>query len=525
MITKNIKNIFAAGLVGCVVSLGLTACTGDKDAPIPDLTPAKCPSSIAFNLPDQLQQLIYVDETGSEVLPLIKGETAQLTYTMEPEDITYNSVLWTSSNPDIVSVDDAGNITALSGDGLGYSIVSLAPVGMFSGSGVNCTLKVKVANSIVPAESVTVNISDTEVYAGETLQASASILPEDATYRTVKWSSSNEAAATVDINGVVTGQVTSNISTPVTIIATTLDGSDIVGSVDIIVKQIVQPQSITLDQSFAAPNYYCAIGEKSVTLSYTTVPADCTRSLIEWSSSDETIATVQDGVVTFNQSGNFGDFTITARCPETGNESSVKMSLPAGLIRELYHNPDNITWRDNNQSGNGTKTSTEWHDGYITVTTYTVNATTQRADIQCHARPVWVHAGNYPIFAIRMDDVKDKYTEITSRNINFDAVGQSESGVDYKAIANGNNKYLHDYKCSDGSHVFVYDFATQACGTGGLMPTTETVKFNTFQLKYADFKTIDHQVTFNIYWVQTFKTLDDVLKYVTSEGLTYEQIK
>ena len=65
-----------------------------------------------------------------------------------------------------------------------------------------------------------------------------------------------------------------------------------------------------------------------------------------------------------------------------------------------------------------------------------------------------------------------------------------------------------------------------AFGTGGIAPTNESIVFNTFQLKYADIKTIDHQITYNLYWFQTFKTVDDVKKYVTEvDKLTYEVIK
>ena len=524
MMTKNIKHIFCAGIALFSMAAVLVAC-GDKEAPIEDLQPAICPATIEFNLPDNLQQLVYTDETGAGVLPLIKGEHVTLPYTVTPDNITFNDVVWTSSNPEIASVDDQGNVDALSGDGIGYSIVQLAPVGMFSGSGVNCNLKIRVSNTLIKAESITVTCSGTEVYAGETLQATAKIMPESATYQTVKWSSSNEAAATVDANGVITGKVTSAMRTPVTITATSLDGSNVLGSVEIIVLQIVQPQSITIDQKYAAPNYYCAINEKSVELAYTTVPAECTKSLIEWTSSDESIATVEGDIVKFNQSGNFGDFTITARCPETGKESTIKMSLAAGLIRETYHNPNQYSWYNAKQSGNGTESSHVWHDGYITITTYKQNATNPRADIRCWDAHTWFHAGNYPIFAFRMDDVKDLGHGITSRNINIDAVGKSASGADYKAIANGNNKYLHDYKCSDGSHVFIYDLATQACGTGGLMPTTETVDFTTLQIKHADMRTVDHQFQYNLYWVQTFKSMADLENYVKGEGLTWEVIK
>ena len=65
--------------------------------------------------------------------------------------------------------------------------------------------------------------------------------------------------------------------------------------------------------------------------------------------------------------------------------------------------------------------------------------------------------------------------------------------------------------------------STLAFGTGGLAPTNESISFNTFQLKYADIKTINHQITYNIYWFQTFKSVDDVKKYITDvDGLTYE---
>lgn len=506
--------------------LPLFSSCSDNEVPIPDLYSAQCPASIEFQLPDNLQQLIYVDESGANVLPLIKGETATLQYIMEPADITFTNVVWTSSNPECVSVDDNGLVTALSSEGLGYSMVQVIPLGMYSGSGVVSVLKVKVSDSLVKAQSIHVTASASEVYAGESINVTADILPAEATYRTVKWTSSNEAAATVSADGVVTGKVTSSNSVPVTITATALDGSGVSGSVEIIVKQIVQPQSITLDQGFAAPAYYCAIGEKSVTIPYTTVPADCTTSLIEWTSSNEDIATVKDGIITFNQDGVFGDFTITATCPETGQKSELKMNLAEGLVRETFHNPDYYSWYNAKQSGNGTSSSHVWHDGYLTITTYTQNATNQRADIKCWSAATWLHAGNYPIFAIKVDDVKDIDPAITSRNFNIDAVGKTAGGTDYKAIANGNNKYLHDYKCSDGSHVFIYDLSTQACGTGGIMPANESVKFTTLQAKYADMRTINHQIQYNLYWVQTFKSLDDLKAYITDvDKLTYEVIK
>ena len=124
-----------------------------------------------------------------------------------------------------------------------------------------------------------------------------------------------------------------------------------------------------------------------------------------------------------------------------------------------------------------------------------------------------------------MEDVKDKYTEITSRNINFDAVGVGMvNGTEYKAIGNGNNKYSSNYLCSDGSRVFIYDLTKVQCSGGALLPADQAVQFRVFQLKYADMRTIDHQITYNIYWVQTFKSMDELKSYLTEvDKVTWEE--
>ena len=211
-------------------------------------------------------------------------------------------------------------------------------------------MKVVVVNSLVKAETLTLTSPADAVYAGETLQLSVAIAPEDATYKTVKWSSSNEKAATVDANGLVTGLVNDEVHAKAIITATSLDGGNVVASKEITVNQIVQPQEVTLDQSYSVDKgYVFAIGEKKTVLNYTTVPADCTKSLIQWTSSDEAIATVEGGVVTFNREGVFGDVTITATCPETGKNDAVTLHLEEGLIRELFHDENNYGWYNSEQ--------------------------------------------------------------------------------------------------------------------------------------------------------------------------------
>lgn len=510
----NIGIMTIAGLCAAFVSC--------KNEDLSDVPEAKFPEKVEFVFPEEIKGLIYTDELGNSNLPLLSGETVKLGYEIYPGNVTFKDVTWTSSNESVATVSNEGEVKAIEGDGTTFSVIQLAPIAAYSGSGMYKTLKVVVSNTMLQAESVNISSESLEVYAGETLQLTASILPKTSTYKTVKWTSSDESIAIVDANGLVTGVVNDNVNASVTIKATTLDGSNVDGSIELTVKQIVQPKEIAIDQTYSAENYLFAISDKKVELDFTTVPEECTLSLIEWKSSDETIATVENGVVKFNKNGIFGDVTITATCPETGNSSEIKLHLEEGLIRELFKDENNITWSDAKQSGNGTSTSTEWHDGYVTVTTYKQNATKRRADFKCWEK-TWLHAGKYPIIAVRMTDLKD-VTGVTGRNITLDASGTCNDSNFSGGLDGNNNRWIHDYKCNDGTHVFIYDLKTQKFANGGLLPTTAIAEFTTFQFKYADIVSTD-ELKYNVHWVQTFKTIEDVQDFIESEGLTYEVIK
>ncbi len=508
-----------------IVPIIMISCN-DEDSSS-NVPPAFYPEAVEIIIPQELEQFIYTDqELGIKVLPMVKGEEATLGYTVTPENVTFNDVVWTSSNNKVATTEN-GKITAVSGDDTGYTIIQVAPDPSYSGSNIYGTLKVVVSNTLVPAQSITITSSAEEVFASETLQLSVDILPVDATYKTVRWTSSNQSVATVDSNGLVTGIENNQDVATATITATSLDGANVIASKVITVNKIIEPESISINQVNSVDNnYFCAINEKSLTLTYTTVPSNATKSLIQWTSSNEEIAIVVGGVVTFNQNGVFGDVTITATCPNQ-TTSSINLHLAEGLVRELFHDQNNYTWYNAQQSGNGTSSSHIWNYGKITVTTYSQNATNQRADLKCWSPKTWLHAGNYPFIAVKIDDVKDLYASdgVTARNITLDGAGNC-NGVTHSGGLNGNNnKWLNEYLCSDGSRVFVYNLSTQAWATGGVLPTNSVATFTTFQVKYADIKTINRQINYNVYWIQTFKTLSDIESYIGSEGLTFSKIK
>lgn len=511
-----------------VLSAVFTACK--KNSVIPEIESALCPASIEIVLPDREASLMYDDPaTGVMTLPMIIGEKVKLQWNLQPADATFKDVVWTSSNPQNVSVNAEGIVEAISASGLGYSVISVIPKGMYSASGVTYSLRVKVSATLVPATSMTVTSADGEnsIFIGDHLQLVPSILPADATYRTVTWSSQNTEVATVDAKGVVTGVSThGQLSETTTIVATAMDGSGVQGTFVVRVKDVVDPTAVTLDTKFDKDHYACWYGDKTITMAYTTVPAESTWSKIEWTSSDPDIATVENGVVTFNQKGNFGEFTITATCPN-GASDEIRMNMPAGLIRENFTNPDNLTWGVAAQAKDGTETSQVWHEekgGYLTCTTYSQSATKQRGDFQSKSK-IWLCSANYPIIALKMDYVVRKYDEITKCAYKFDCVGKDKDGdTKYTGeLGGGDKKWSKMYTCDDGSNVFIYDLREKAFPTGGVLPATTVAEFTTFQIKYADMEAIDHQIDYNVYWVQTFKSIDEINDKLTNEGISWNE--
>jgi len=525
------KNILKYLLLSFMPAAMCVSCDDDDQAVLKD---SVLTESITLELPDDVRMKLYVDATESTVYPMLTGETVTFTYTTYPDasEVTFPDAEWTSSDPAVATVGADGKVTAVSA---GTAIVTVQPdtPNMLA----SASLKIVVSDTLVPATAIsftdnaTMFFEDTpSCYMGETIQLAAEIEPSETTYRTVKWSSSDEAIATVDpISGLVTGVSRGYVD----ITASAIDPESTVKATrKFYIDQIVEPLGIKLLNAPAEGATY-PFDQKKFTLEYETYPAYSTRSLIEWTSSDESVATVEGGVVKFV---GYGTVTITATCPEgelpadaAGMEKSVSATfdIPEGLMREYFLDPSNLSWNHAGQKGNGTETSsvikqTEAGESYMEVTTYSQNATKQRGDFK-HIGNVMIHAGKYPIITIRMTDVRDAYESITSCAINLDTSGDGYSGN----LGGNNNKYVKRYCCSDGSTVFIYDLSTQKFNNGGLMQTSSAVEFRTFQFKYADMATIDHQITYNVYWVETFPGYD-ALKAKMAElearyGITYEE--
>ena len=214
---------------------------------------------------------------GSGVIYI--GETIQLEATVRPDDTTDKTVIWSSSNPEVATVSETGFVTAVSE---GYVIITA------SCGPVSDTCEINVLTPIVEAEQIILNINQTDLYLGETIQLDAVVYPVDTTDKTVTWTSSNSNIASVSQDGLVTA-----ILEGYAIITASCGAVNAICEITV-VRQIIEAESIVLN----ADRVELYNGE-TFQLTAEVYPEDTTDKTVVWSSSNDKIITVsEDGLVT-----------------------------------------------------------------------------------------------------------------------------------------------------------------------------------------------------------------------------------
>lgn len=165
------------------------------------------------------------------------------------------------------------------------------------------------APKVVPATGIRLTKTTAELDEGETLELFHKLEPSDATTQGVVWASDNTDVATVDEDGLVTA-----VKAGTATITVSVKGQpEIKATCTITVKSSsIAVTKLTLSESSAE----VSIG-KTLTLSCTIEPSNATNKELIWSSSDETIATVDaQGVVTGVKAG-----TVTITVASKSNPS------------------------------------------------------------------------------------------------------------------------------------------------------------------------------------------------------------
>ena len=124
-------------------------------------------------------------------LDLKVGESATLTATVKPDNASDKTVSWQSTAPAVAKVEN-GVVTALS-EGTAYIHATAG-----GETGV-CTVTVSAA--AVPVESITLDFSEKELTEGESFTLTATVLPSDATDKTVSWYAMNAGSGILSVSG------------------------------------------------------------------------------------------------------------------------------------------------------------------------------------------------------------------------------------------------------------------------------------------------------------------------------------
>lgn len=151
----------------------------------------------------------------------------------------------------------------------------------------NCRIKA-YTDIRIPVTEVSLDASELTLYTDETAKLSAVVAPENATEKSVTWSSGDEDVVSVDGYG----NIVAKKAGVADIICTSDDDKEVQSICKVTVKQWVQSVNVNYI------DYELATGD-SVQLSVTVSPKDATDQSIAWTSSDEEVATVSDtGIVT-----------------------------------------------------------------------------------------------------------------------------------------------------------------------------------------------------------------------------------
>ena len=263
--------------------------------------------------------------------------TVKLKATVEPADAMDKTVSWTSSDPAIAEVDAAGKVTGLKNGTVTVTCKAK------DGSGVKATCKVTVKS--VKVSEITLNkTSATLTRKAENLTPTVqlqvtSMLPENAAYQKVKWSSDSPEIAEVDGTGKVTGL--KNGTAVITCKAS--DGGGAKATCKITVKS-VKVSEITLNKTSVTLTRTADDLKPTVQLEATSIlPENAAYPKVKWESDKPEVATVdaKTGLVTGLK---YGTAIITCKASDGGGaKAACKVSVSNRRVSEITLNESSVT--------------------------------------------------------------------------------------------------------------------------------------------------------------------------------------
>lgn len=297
---------------------------------------------------------------------LNKDETAQYEYTVYPSTLTDSGLIhWKNvhfgvmvdgevvyangATDGVLRIDDylTGKVTAVGGgETTLYCCTETPRSTLYSGEGAGTSIVKQCTVTVIePVEGVTIAQGDKITVEGNsitplgsTTQLDAVITNDRATNKNVTWSSSNTSKMKVDSNGVVTCMAVSYPATAV-ITATTEDGGFTASCEVTFVKQKVDSVSVDITELTLTQG-------ASQSVQAVINPSDATIKDVVWSTSNQEVATVENGVVT---GVSVGDAVITVTTKDGGftADCSVKVRADKSALASIIDKVENANLNEN----------------------------------------------------------------------------------------------------------------------------------------------------------------------------------
>lgn len=226
--------------------------------------------------------------------------------TLTPANATDKSLEWSSSDPEVASIAPGAALRAVIKP-LKPGKTTITATTKDGGFTASCEVTVKRHVS-----GVSLNKASLTLYVGETESLAATVAPEDASDKTVAWSSDNSAVASVS-----NGKVTANKPGTAVIKVVTNDLSK-EAACTVTVKR--HAESVELSQK----EIKLYLGENR-SLTATVLPSDASDKNVTWSSSNPNVATVSTAGNVVSKS--VGTTVITVKIADGGHQASCHVTV------------------------------------------------------------------------------------------------------------------------------------------------------------------------------------------------------
>ena len=245
-------------------------------------------------------------------IEIIEGESAVLSASVSPEAASDRAVAWSSSDRSVATVDKAGTVHGLRP---GTATVTATAEGKSGTCAV--TVKAKAVN----VTEVTLDKTELTLTEGETETLTATVKPDNADNKKVKWSSDKTDVATVD----GAGRVTAVKAGEATVTVTTEDGGKTASCKVTVKAKAVNVTEVTLDRT----ELTLTEGETG-TLTATVKPDNADNRKVTWISDKTDVATVDGaGKVTAVKAG---EAVVTVTTEDGGKTATCKVTVKAKAV-------------------------------------------------------------------------------------------------------------------------------------------------------------------------------------------------